>query len=276
MIHSDTQALITDVLNRYREYLAKSESGRKGRMTRLIAKAADLNDGVEPTLGADWRLHAPCDHYNWVWYVEDPTGADVAEYHKVAMGGEYLPTGEPKPSAGGSNTSRITYVPAELAQEIVGGLQQELPVGHGSVFDGRDGQVCHLYLDTVCKDVVTMIEDYIEAPKRAAEAQRIAIEQAEYEAAEDAPEGRVEVSGEILRTRAEDGYYSYHSVVVKMLVLDDRGFKVWGTKPDSLNEAGKGSHVTFTATLTVSQDDPKFAFFKRPSKASFTHEEEAA
>lgn len=276
MNYANTEALIDDVRNRYRDYLAQSEAGRKGRLTRLLARAADLNDGVEPTLGVDWRLHAPHDHYNWVWYVDDPTGADVVEYHKVAMGGEYLPTGEPKASSGRTDTSRITYVPAALAEEITHALQDELPIGHGSIFDGRDGQVCHLYLDTVCKDVVTMISDYVEAPKRAAEAERVAVRLAEYEAAEEAPEGRVQVSGEIIRTRAEDSYYSFTSVVVKMLVRDDRGFKVWGTKPDSLNDAGVGSHVTFTATLTASQDDPKFAFFKRPTKASVTDEEVAA
>ena len=275
MNYANTEALIDDVRNRYRDYLAQAEAGRKGRMTRLLARAAEMNQGVEPTFGVDWRLHAPHDHYNWVWYVADPTGTDVIEYHKVAMGGEYLPTGEPKPAAGRSNTSRITYVPAALAQELVQALENELPIGHGSIFDGRDGQVCHLYLDTVCKDVVTMISEYVEAPKRAAEAERAAIRLAEYEAAEEAPEGRVLVSGEIVRTRAEDGYYSFNSVVVKMLVRDDRGFKVWGTKPDSLNDAGVGSHVSFTATLTQSNDDPKFAFFKRPTKAVITTEDAA-
>ncbi len=33
--------------------------------------------------------------------------------------------------------------------------------------------------------------------------------------------------------------------------------------------ADKGDVVTFTATLSRSDKDPKFGFFKRPSKASF-------
>jgi len=45
------------------------------------------------------------------------------------------------------------------------------------------------------------------------------------------------------------------------LVQDDRGFKVWGT-----SQADKGDRVTFMARVEVSQDDPKFGFYKRPTK----------
>ena len=269
MTYATTEALIESVRNRYRDYLAQAESTRKGRLTRLMARASDLNDGVEPVVGIDGRLHAPHDHYNWVWAVIDDNGFVVAEHETVAMGGEYLPTGEPKPGCDRTNTSRITYVPAEMAQEIVDALQGDLSIGHGSIFDGRDGQACHLYVDTVCKDVVTMISDYVEAPQKAAEAEREATRQAEHAAAEDVPEGRVEIAGVIVSTRVDDGFYGR---VIKMLVRDDRGFKLWGTLPASLEDAETGSHVSFTATVTPSDDDPKFGFFKRPAKGVINEE----
>ena len=69
-----------------------------------------------------------------------------------------------------------------------------------------------------------------------------------------------------------------------MLVRDDRGFKLWGTVPASLgySELGehsltKGDRISFTATLEQSNDDPKFGFFKRPTKAeliSLAHDSE--
>jgi hypothetical protein len=64
----------------------------------------------------------------------------------------------------------------------------------------------------------------------------------------------------------------------KMLVRDDSGFKVWGSIPskmfDLATENGvephgnsfKGKRVSFTAALQPSEDDPKFGFFKRPTK----------
>lgn len=67
-----------------------------------------------------------------------------------------------------------------------------------------------------------------------------------------------------------------------MLVLDDRGFKVWGTVPAALERdehggmtvgtiAEKGDRVTFTARLEPSSDDETFGFFKRPRRSTLCH-----
>ena len=97
-------------------------------------------------------------------------------------------------------------------------------------------------------------------------------------AAEDAlpripvPEGRQQVSGEVVSVKTEDNRYArYGPATVKMLVRDDRGFKVWSTAPSSLLDEPslKGRRVTFTASLTRSGDDEHFGFGKRPTKASF-------
>jgi hypothetical protein len=50
-------------------------------------------------------------------------------------------------------------------------------------------------------------------------------------AAEDCPTGKVKVTGEVISTKVQDGQYGPQ---YKMLVKDDRGFKVWGSIPSSL------------------------------------------
>ena len=88
-------------------------------------------------------------------------------------------------------------------------------------------------------------------------------------AAEDVPTGRELITGEILSTRSQEGAYGYE---YKMLVRDDRGFKVWMTKPSALEARTwdgelKGERVSVVVTLEPSKDDPKFGFGKRPAKA---------
>lgn len=101
----------------------------------------------------------------------------------------------------------------------------------------------------------------------------------------EAPEGRIQVTGKILSTRVREGFYGDE---YKMLVRDDRGFKVWTTIPSALfdqidaawRESNhesyldflKGQRVSFTATLQRSDDDEAFAFGKRPTKAQWIEE----
>ena len=87
------------------------------------------------------------------------------------------------------------------------------------------------------------------------------------------PEGKQQVSGEVLSVKVEPNPFSrYGDPAIKMLVRDDRGFKVWTTAPSSLcgTDGGlKGKRVTFSVNLTRSHDDASFGFGKRPTKASF-------
>ena len=58
---------------------------------------------------------------------------------------------------------------------------------------------------------------------------------------------------------------------LKMIVKTEAGWKLWVTVPNSImgtDEGLSGKHVTLTATVTPSDRDSKFAFGKRPSKAS--------
>lgn len=95
-------------------------------------------------------------------------------------------------------------------------------------------------------------------------------ERAEKAASEPAPapvvEGRITVTGEVLSTKAQDSPYG---PTLKMLVLEERGFKVWGTLPRALEADVPlvGKRVVFTASVERSDDDECFGFFKRPAQA---------
>jgi len=119
------------------------------------------------------------------------------------------------------------------------------------------------------------------------------------EAAEHpAPTGRVAVTGEIISAKMVEGDYG---TSYKILVKDDKGFKVWVSLPGaqateaiesfeanndpstvgygvwflgSVNEPElftgvKGRRITFMAKLEPSTDDAAFAFGSRPTKGSW-------
>jgi hypothetical protein len=99
--------------------------------------------------------------------------------------------------------------------------------------------------------------------------ERIAERKAEAEALAAAgvraPEGRVEVMGEVVSLKQVESDFG---LTTKFLVRADEGWKVWGTVPRAiLDEVERGSRVAFTATLKPSGDDPTFGFASRPSKA---------
>lgn len=99
----------------------------------------------------------------------------------------------------------------------------------------------------------------------------------ERQAAEDIVSGKQVITGEVISAKWKESQYGQS---FKMLVKDERGFKVWGTVPtkimDSVVGEGnpisgddmKGVKVTFTATVTASYDDAQFGFYSRPTKAA--------
>lgn len=107
-----------------------------------------------------------------------------------------------------------------------------------------------------------LLEKIAERP--ALEAKRLAEKAAEKPIPEELLEGRHTVTGEILAERYDDTPFG---TMHKMLLKEDRGFKLWGTMPSALS-AGKGDRVKFDAAIEVSHDDPKFGFYSRPTKAA--------
>jgi hypothetical protein len=78
------------------------------------------------------------------------------------------------------------------------------------------------------------------------------------------PTGRYVVTGTVVSRKWKDDPYGGRLV---WTVKDDRGFRVWGTVPRSL-DVEVGDRVEFTAAVTPSDDDETFGFTKRPTKAS--------
>lgn len=97
----------------------------------------------------------------------------------------------------------------------------------------------------------------------------------------DVPEGRIDIVGTIVSTKWVENDFGG---ALKMLVVSDAGWKVWGTVPNKLWETietmksefhfgdraeyvdFKGSRVSFSAQVERSRDDRIFGFYKRPTK----------
>jgi hypothetical protein len=78
-------------------------------------------------------------------------------------------------------------------------------------------------------------------------------------------EGRGPIEGEVVRIKLQESAYGQS---LKMLVVDDRGFKVWGTIPTSIKaDVTRGARVRFEATVTAKSGEVGFGFFSRPTKA---------
>lgn len=145
------------------------------------------------------------------------------------------------------------------------GLEQALATDHYIVSDIRfrlqaRGEISEKQVALVFKI----------AQQEAERAQRIADRQAEAAALAASgvrvPIGRGRVEGTILSVRGQEGAYGFQ---MKVLVQSNEGWKVWGTLPRSLwDDAEVGAHIEFKATLTRSDDDPVFGFFKRPTNAA--------
>ena len=82
----------------------------------------------------------------------------------------------------------------------------------------------------------------------------------------EAPVGKVEIVGEVVGMKWVESNFGYNTGSLKMTVIDDRGFKVFGTCPSNL-QCSRGSRVKFTATVEQNPTDKTFGFFKRPTKA---------
>lgn len=76
--------------------------------------------------------------------------------------------------------------------------------------------------------------------------------------------GRIPVSGVVLKTDVKTSDWGDRYV---MTFLDDRGFILWGSIPDTQGiRVEKDTRLSFTATVDVSDKDEFFGFYKRPSK----------
>jgi hypothetical protein len=78
----------------------------------------------------------------------------------------------------------------------------------------------------------------------------------------------IEIEGAVVSCKWQQGGHYYAPDVLKILILDDRNFKVWGSCPNAIcDSVDKGTRLKLTANVEASKDDETFGFFKRPRKA---------
>jgi len=266
------------------DYDLARERGIKAYDTRLRNAAANRNDGAEPKVSPlSGRMHAPYDGYVWVW-MEGNT-----ECEATYLAGQYLPYPKERESlfSGDFTGDHSVRVPLERADKfiriwksLIDPLHLGVDVWRSRHWDTDKGPFCFFRISRCPQDVINDVVDYLigdilrdnEAERQALEDERAARDSA-HENGQDAPTGRVVITGQCLHFKMQESMYGN---VEKMLVQDDRGFRVWGTVPRSLDDAERGSRVRFIAQITVSDDNPKFGFFKRPTKGEVLTSEEAA
>ena len=285
------------VWDRMNDHFKRREAAAKAWVTRQQNLIAERNAGVPPTMGRNFKgefvgFHAPCDGYIHEWIEGEKN------FQKEYMGGQFLPTDKFKESMceslGPVDETRFTYVPVEKFWEVDAALrevQDRVPmetehgrpvyirIDKGETFKDRDGTlVCYAYLSKAPKDVVDHVrrallgevEDAAEAAAKVAEIADLA-RQERYDSAPAIAPGRQAFAGEVLATKWKDTDFG---PVYKMLVQDDRGFKLWGSVPKNI-DPGRGDRVAFVGTVEPSRDDSRFGFFKRPAKAVVLDDEEA-
>lgn len=155
--------------------------------------------------------------------------------------------------------------------------QDASPVWDADRGEMTDGDETWFMVGTVASDIMFKAFDYDLSEKQIAvlerevaqvtertakKAEREAQWAAEAEAAEDAPEGRVTITGRVIKTFVKETQYgTQYKIMVKL----DTGARIYMSSPKSVPfETG----ITITGTVTVerSEDDSKFGFGKRPSK----------
>lgn len=120
----------------------------------------------------------------------------------------------------------------------------------------RDGQITERQREAILKSAAKDLEYKARRERQAAEPKG------------EAPEGRTTVTGTVvgLKWRENDWGGDWLKMTVKL----DNNARVWCTAPTAYDSEGKaidferGDRITFTATFERANDDPSFAFGKRP------------
>jgi hypothetical protein len=90
------------------------------------------------------------------------------------------------------------------------------------------------------------------------------------------PTGKIRIRGIVLVVRRQHTEVRsvYQEIVVwKMSVLDDRGFRVWGTVPKSLiGKIERGTRIEFWAKVRSKGTDPNFGTYQNPRDARIVTE----
>ena len=272
--------------NRVAEYAENAERAIKAHATRWKNVIAAQNNGDLPTESVHdgiERFHAPYDGYIHFWVEGDQ------EYERTYLGGQYLPYNKPEQSLyfgdGCCGSYSINEVPVDRADSFSSAVSKEvrdtLNIHIGRVYEHRvtGKSVRNIYLNKCPSDIHARISDYLMGDiyrlqaiaEQKSEDERAARD-ALHEQGQPVENGRQIIEGLVLAMKWQQSDFGD---TLKMLVQDDRGFRVWGSVPSKL-EINREERIQFTATVEASQNDPKFGFFKRPAKAVNLSVSEAA
>lgn len=260
---------------RISEYEVARQRGLQAYVTRINKITEERNDGIPPTESSA-GIHAPFDGYLYSW----AKGHDV--YERTFLAGQFLPwPSEYESYSAGAFTeeTKIKTVPKDRIDSFMENYRKlseeqrktvRISQGNSWVDSDSKEERCHVYISHCPKDLANAIDYYLMGDiyklqfiaEKKTEDERAKRDKAHIEG-EDVIEGRQVITGIVLAMKWQDSYYGS---TLKMMVQDDRGFRVWGSVPSSLSPE-REDRISFTATVEQS-DDTKFGFFKRPTKAS--------
>lgn len=266
---------------RIAEYEVARDRGYKAYRTRLKKALANRNNGVEPNESESGTLHAPYDGYIHIWW-EGQT-----ECEGTYLAGQFLPRDKERETLyisellgiGGHNfkapVDRVEKFLAEWKQ-LPDETRAVIGITRSREFDVQGEEYCYVAITKCPQDIGNAIEEKLMGDiyklqryaEEKAEAERVERD-SKHESGADVEEGRIVITGEVLAFKWQSSDYGE---TLKMLVQDDRGFRVWGSVPKGLDDAERNSRISFTATVQQSNDSTKFGFFKRPAKAEILNE----
>ena len=128
----------------------------------------------------------------------------------------------------------------------------------------------------IIKDILLQAHRRAISSNQAALVAKLVKEAAEeaQEAAEAPPEApvpvtdeRIEIQGTVLKTVWRDHDFGSSLKMLLLVETPEGAFKLWGSTPKALGRPDNGTKVRFMAKVEVSQDDPSFGFWSRPTKA---------
>lgn len=254
----------------------------------------------ETAPGGNYATKRTCDHCGTAFaygsvYRHEPTGETIAVGH-ICAEKAMLPgvtaadrkRAQAVKAAKAAVTAKANAAYRELTLDENPGLAEAFEVDHYIIADiGRRFRSSTPELSE--KQIALVLKIAAEQVVRAAE-------RAEQDAlAQPVVTGNgVVIEGKVLSTKYVDSEYGG---ALKMLVLDDRHFKVWGSVPSAISSVplpeddedrrvnaeraakgwdpihtnfrglAHGDRVRFTANVEASDDDETFGFFKRPRLA---------
>lgn len=264
-----------------------------------------------------WKYTGGCDHCGtqgiryWTFFVHTPSGEVVSvgsrcasqlgmdskeaqarrravEYRRVSEKGRAFREASP------ANDEAVEFLLAQLEPDHGPGMPFYITGDDGrrvlkTIRDDFYASVLRRFLskgELSEKQVAAVLRSKARQAERAAEREARDEEMDDPEPA-DVPltAERITITGRLVATKVQEGDFGD---TVKMLVIDDRGFRVWGTCPSVIIDrafeqgieegrndggvkqfldGGMKVRVQFDAKIERSRKDTTFGFFSRPTKA---------